>query len=162
MPLLSVFEWLQNTPVSTGIRESTLLFPLVEGTHVLAIALSVGTIVLLDLRLVGWGMRGTRVSSLFEQLRPWSLFGFALMFVTGIVLFVSEPVKCVTTTSFLVKTVLLMLAGVNALAFDRGVYPNVAAWDTADVLPSRAKFAGAASLALWFGVIFCGRWTAYF
>src|SRR5437870_5240244 len=116
MPLLSYFEWLQNTPLSTGIRESTLLFPIVEGTHVLSIALSVGIIVLLDLRLVGWGMRKTRVSSLFEQLRPWSLFGFAVMFLTGAVLFVSEPVKCVTTTSFLVKTVLLMLAGVNALA----------------------------------------------
>ena len=59
--------------------------------------------------------------------------------------------------SFLVKTVLLMLAGVNALAFDRGVYPSVAAWDTSEVLPARAKFAGAASLALWFGVIFCGN-----
>jgi hypothetical protein len=139
-----------------------LLFPIVEGTHVLAIAISVGAIVLLDLRLVGWGLRGTRVSSLFEQLRPWALFGFGVMFLTGILLFVSEPVKCVTTASFLVKTGLLLLAGVNALVFDRGVYPSVAGWDTDDVLPARARFAGAASLVLWFGVIFCGRWTAYF
>jgi hypothetical protein len=77
-------------------------------------------------------------------------------------LFWSEPVKCATTASFLVKTGLLALAGLNALVFDRGVYPNVAAWDTAEILPGKAKFAGAASLALWFSIIFCGRWTAYF
>jgi hypothetical protein len=162
MSYLSVFEWLQETPISVGIRESTLLFPVLEGTHVLALALSVGTIVALDLRLVGWGMRKTPVSTIFEQLRPWSLLGFGLMFLTGILLFWSEPVKCATTGSFIVKMVLMAFAGVNALFFDRTVYPTVASWDTAVLVPSRAKMAGAVSLFLWFGVIFCGRWTAYF
>jgi hypothetical protein len=162
MTWLGMFQWVEATPLSVGIRESTLLFPILEGTHVLALALSVGAIVLLDIRLVGWGLRGIRVSSLFENLRPWALAGFGIMFLTGSLLFWSEPVKCVTTGSFLVKTGLLGLAGLNALIFDRGVYPNVAAWDTSAVVPGRAKFAGAASLALWFGIIFCGRWTAYF
>ena len=84
MSLLNLFQWLEGTPPSVAIRESTLLFPVIEGTHVLALALSVGTIVVLDLRLVGWGMRGTPVSRIFEQLRPWSLFGFGLMFSTGL------------------------------------------------------------------------------
>ena len=115
----------------------------------------------LDLRLVGWGMRETPVSRIFEQLRPWSLFGFSVMFLTGILLFWSEPVKCYTTPSFLIKTALLGLAGVNALVFDRKVYPRVTGWDTAALLPAQARFAGGASLALWSAIILCGRWTAY-
>jgi len=162
MSVLSLATWLQNTEVSVAIRESRLLFPLIEGTHVLTLALSVGTIVVLDIRLLGWGMRATPVSEVFEKLRTWSLFGFALMFLTGGLLFWSEPVLCVTKTSFLIKLGLLPLAGINALAFDRTVYPSVAGWDTSAILPGRAKFAGGASLALWFGIIFCGRWTAYF
>ena len=158
---MNFFEWLQETDISTAIRESNVLFPLLEGSHVMALALSVGIIVVLDVRLVGWGMRATPVSRIFENLRPWALFGFAIMFATGILLFISEPVKCVSTPSFLVKLVLLAFAGANALFFDRGVYPAVAGWDTAASLPGRAKFAGAASLVLWFAIIFLGRWTAY-
>lgn len=71
-------------------RNATLLFPVLEGTHVLALALSVGTIVALDLRLVGWGTRKTPVSTIFEPLRLWSLLGFGLMFLTGLLLFWSE------------------------------------------------------------------------
>ena len=161
MPLMSFFEWLQETDISIAIRESRMLFPVLEGSHVLALALSVGIIVILDLRLVGWGMRSTPVSRIFENLRPWALFGFVIMFVTGILLFISEPVKCATTPSFLIKLVLLAFAGVNALVFDRGIYPGVARWDTAAAVPVPAKFAGAASLFLWFAIIFLGRWTAY-
>ena len=160
--ILQWAEWLQNTGGSIAIRESTLLFPFIEGAHVLGIAISVGIIVLLDVRLLGWGLRNTAVSDVFEKLRPLALFGFGLMFVTGLLLFWSEPVLCVTKISFLVKLGLLALAGLNALIFDRSVYPSVRNWNTAGILPSRAQFAGGASLALWLGIIFCGRWTAYF
>jgi len=159
---LEMMEWLQRTTVSTAIRESTLMFPLIEGSHVLGLALSVGTIVALDLRLMGWGMRKTPVSVIFEQLRPWSLLGFAAMFITGILLFWSEPVKCYTTASFIIKMVFLLGTGINAYLFDRRVYPTVAGWDTAEVVPTRARLAGYSSLFLWAGVIFMGRWTAYF
>jgi len=161
MHVISLFEWLEQTGFSVRIRESTLLFPLLEGTHVLALAISVGIIVILDLRLAGWGMRDTPVSRIFTKLRPWAVFGFAIMFITGILLFISEPVKCVTTPSFLLKLAFLALAGVNAFVFDRRVYPAVAEWDNAGVLPGRARFAGVASLVIWFAVIFLGRWTAY-
>ena len=69
MSLLGFFQWLERTPGSIAIRESTLAFPFIEGTHVIALALSVGTLVVLDLRLMGWGMRETPVSRIFEQLR---------------------------------------------------------------------------------------------
>jgi hypothetical protein len=162
MSLLSLFQWLQNTPVSVAIRESTFAFPIIEGLHVMGTVTAVGTILALDLRLLGWGMKKTPVSAIFEELRMWSLGGFALQMITGVLLFWAEPIKCYTTKSFLVKMVLLALAGANAMVFDRRVYPSVAGWDTAVAVPGAARFAGAASLFLWFGVVFCGRWTAYF
>jgi Family of unknown function (DUF6644) len=160
--MLELFEWIQATGVSVAIRESTLMFPIIEGTHVLALAFSVGTIVALDLRLVGWGMKKTPVSVIFEQLRPWSLLGFVIMFLTGFLLFWSEPVKCATTPAFIIKMVLLAGTGLNALVFDRQIYPSVAGWDNTLKVPGRARFAGYVSMILWFGVIFAGRWTAYF
>jgi len=163
MSLLDTMHWLETTQVSTGIRESTLMFPVLEGTHLLSVTLSVGLIVALDLRLLGWGMANTPVSMIFNQLRkPWALLGFAINMITGILLFWSEPVKCYTTGSFILKMVFLLGTGINAFFFDRYVYPSVDAWDNKLVVPARAKFAGGLSLALWAGVIFCGRWTAYF
>jgi hypothetical protein len=69
---------------------------------------------------------------------------------------------CVTKVSFIVKIGLLALAGLNALIFDRKVYPTVSGWNTTALIPGRAQFAGGASLALWATIILAGRWTAYF
>jgi hypothetical protein len=162
MELLETMKWIETTGLSTAIRESTLMFPVLEGTHLLTVPLSAGTILLLDLRLLGWGMRKTPVSVIFEQLRPWSLLGFTINFITGVLLFWSEPVKCYTTASFIFKMIFLVGTGVNALAFDRLVYPTVAGWDNSLAVPGRAQLAGWTSMLLWAGVIFCGRWTAYF
>jgi hypothetical protein len=162
MDLLPFFEWLENTGFSVGMRESTALWPGIICVHALSLMLSVGTILALDIRLVGWGMKDTPVSYIFQHLRPWTLVGFALTFISGVLLFISEPVKCYKSPSFWVKCILMAAAGINALLFERQLYPTVGKWDTGESVPARAKFAGAASIALWMGVIFCGRWTAYF
>jgi hypothetical protein len=162
MSLLALCEWLENTAFSVGMRESTALWPGIICVHALSLMLSVGTILALDIRLVGWGMRNTPVSYIFGHLRPWTLWGFGLTMASGFLLFASEPVKCYKSPSFWIKCILMAAAGVNALIFERQLYPSVAKWDTADSVPPRAKFAGAASIVLWMGVIFCGRWTAYF
>jgi hypothetical protein len=154
-------EWLQETSVSVYLRESNELWIVVLCAHVLSLGLSVGTIAVLDIRLLGWGMRGTPVSWIFEQLRPWTLWGFGIIFATGLLLAVSEPVKCSETASFYLKMIFMALAGANAFVFERRIYPTVSAWDTADAVPPRARFAGAAGLVLWSGVIACGRWFAY-
>jgi hypothetical protein len=159
---LSIFKWIENTSSSTTIRESVYLFPAIITIHLLTVFLSAGTIVALDLRLLGWGMKRIPVSVIFDQLRPWSLTGFTINIISGALLFWSEPVKMATTGSFILKMVFMALAGVNALFFDRLLYPNVAGWDNALALPGKARFAGGASLFLWAGVIICGRWSAYF
>ena len=162
MSLLSICQWIQQTSTSTGIRESQWVFPAIEATHLLSLAVSVGMIVFVDLRLIGKTLARQPVSAVIEQLQPWALRGFALMFLTGGLLFWSEPLRCYHSVFFQGKFVLLALLGINALVFHRGIYRSVAAWDKAPDLPFRAKFAGYVSLTLWTSVILLGRGIAYF
>lgn len=159
--LTPYFQWLQDTSISTFIREDAFWYPFLISLHVLGNVTGVGLILALDFRLLGWGMKKTPVSAIFNQLRPWAIAGIVYQMITGLALFVSEPNKCYESKWFWYKMVAMGLALGNALLFDRKVYPSVGAWDTLLSLPARAKFAGAASLVLWAIVIYSGRWLAY-
>jgi hypothetical protein len=162
MSLLSICEWLQQTSISTGIRESVWVFPIIESTHLMSLAASVGTIAFVDLRLIGAAMRRQPVTDIIEQLQPWALGGFALMFLSGGLLFLSEPLKCYHSAFFQTKLVLLALLGINALMFHARVYRRVAAWNKSADVPLSARLAGYVSLTLWMTVIVLGRGIAYF
>jgi ABC-type multidrug transport system fused ATPase/permease subunit len=161
MTLASFCQWLQDTPWGTGIRESVWVFPIVEGTHVLALALSVGILLVMDLRLAGFLMRRQPVSQISNQLMPWSLAGFAIMFFTGALLFWSQAVKAYGSIFFRIKLVCLLLAGINALVFELTLRRTVATWDNDETPPFRARLAGVLGIVLWAGVIAAGRTMAY-
>jgi hypothetical protein len=161
MSLAGLCQWLQNTSWGTGIRESALLFPVIEGTHTIGIALSVGVLLILDLRLAGVVLRREPVSQVSSQLLPWSLAGFALMFITGILLFWSQAMKAYGNVFFRLKISLLLLAAINALVFELTVRRTIASWDTAETPPFRVRLAGVLGIVLWAGVIAAGRTMAY-
>ena len=161
MSIYGFCEWLQNTPWGTGIRESTLLFPIIETTHVLGLALSVGTVAVFDLRLLGKGLRSEPVSQVMSQIMPWSLAGMILMFVTGGLLFWCQALKAYDSIYFRIKLVLLVLAGLNALIFQLTLYRSMPIWEKAEVVPFKARLTGGLSLALWIGIIAAGRTMAY-
>ena len=159
--LTPYFQWLQDTPVSVYLREDSFWYPFLIALHVMGNATGVGLILALDFRLLGWGMKKTSVSAIFNQLRPWAIAGIVYQMVTGLVLFWSEPIKCYESKWFWIKMVAMFLALGNAMLFDRTIYPSVAKWDTTLTLPGRIKFAGGSSLLLWAIVIYAGRWLAY-
>ena len=161
MDLSSFFRWLEATSGSVYIRESIIVYPLIETTHVLTLTLFLGLIALLDLRLLGVGLRGVPVSQVAGRLLPWALFGFALMAISGMLLFYSGPVKAAGNIFFQIKVVMIALTGVNALLFHLTIHKRVAAWDNDPAPPARAKLAGVLSLLLWSGVVICGRMQAY-
>jgi hypothetical protein len=161
MHLVDFFQWLNDSPVSVWLREEDWPFPVIETIHILALGISVGTIMWVDLRLMGFVTKRHPVSDLVEQLEPWAIGGFMVMFASGLLLFVSEPMKCYTTWAFRLKAVMLVLAAANVWFFHAKVYPGVAQWDEAAALPRQAKLVGFASMVLWFGIIIAGRWTAY-
>ena len=161
MNLQPVLEWLEGTAASVAIRESLLVYPIIETTHVLTLCLFLGMIALLDLRLLGAGLRTVPVSQVAGRLLPWAFAGFALMAISGALLFYSSPVRAAGNIFFRIKVVMLVLAGINALLFHFTIYRRVAEWDLQATPPLRARAAGFCSLLLWSGVVICGRMQAY-
>src|SRR5438067_13569719 len=96
--LFDLCQWLNNTSVSVAIRESTLMFPLIEGTHLLAIGVSAGTIALTDLRLLGVVMKKDPASKVLSSLLPFTIGGFIVVFITGGFLFWAEAAKSYSNT----------------------------------------------------------------
>jgi len=161
MSLLGFCQWLAETPWSIALHESLWAYPLVESTHVWSLALFVGFSVLLDLRLLGLAMQRIPASEVARRLLPWMVAGFALMVVTGLLLFYAIPVRTYQSLFFRIKVLLLALAGLNVWVFHATVWRSVATWDLDPVPPRSARRAGAASLLLWVCIIFAGRMIAY-
>jgi hypothetical protein len=161
MSLLTWCQWLQDTPLSTAIRTSAYTYPFIEGSHVLGLAFSVGTIIWFDLRLLGITMRKDRVSDVFNQLRPWATAGFLVMVITGSLLFASRAADAYASAYFRIKVGLLVLGALNIVIFHTTIDRQREEWDTAETPPFRARLAGLLSLLLWFSIIAAGRIMAY-
>jgi uncharacterized protein DUF6644 len=155
-------QWLYDSSVGTGIRESIWVFPIIETIHVLAITLLVGTIAILDLRLLGWALKREPVSRVASGVLPLTWAGFAVMFVSGFLLFWSEAAKSYGNPAFRLKLLLLALVGLNPLIFHFTIYRSVGDWNERIVTPLRARLAAVFSLTLWGGIICAGRAIAYF
>lgn len=161
MSLLAFCEWLANTPASIALHESTWAYPVIESVHVLTLCLFLGTAVMLDLRLVGIAMQKVPVSEIYGRLLPWTIAGFAVMVISGALLFYGIPVRTYQNIFFRVKVVLLLIAGLNALVFHSTVYRRIAEWDREPVPPRRARISGALSLLFWTCIVIAGRMIAY-
>jgi hypothetical protein len=157
MTLFEVCQWIQDTQVGTAIRESILVYPIILAVHVLALTISVGTLVWFDLRLLGIKMRSQRVSEVYRQLMPVMLSGFFVMFTTGGLLFWALAAKCYGNVYFRIKLIALMLAAVNALVYHLTTERTIAQWDTAPLPPVRVRLAGLFSIVCWIVVIGAGR-----
>ena len=161
MSIVEICHTIQNTSWATGFRQADFAFPLIEGTHIMALSLSVGLILMLDLRLLRLAFQGERVSKVMHQVMPWALPGFAIMFVTGLVLFLAQAESAYTNNYFRVKMLLLVALGANAAVYQWKFYPNMAAWDLGEAVPAGAKVIAVLSIVLWMVVIACGRLMAY-
>ena len=161
MSIEELCQWLENSTVGTAIIGSNWLFPIIEGTHVLALGLAVGIVVLSDLRLMGVIMRNKPASLVWSQLAPWMIGGIAVMFVSGGLLFWSQATKAYASNYFRVKMILLVAAAVNAAVYHLTICKRMKEWDTAPVPPPQARAAGWISLILWAGIIVMGRTIAY-
>jgi len=153
--------WLQHTRVGIEVSESLWLFPLIETIHIWGIILLVGTTGVLDLRLLGLILTNQRISELHSRLIKWTWTGFTVMFVTGAFMFASEATKMYENGAFRFKMYLIVLAGLNALLFERVTFRNVSSWDVSAKTPGLARMAACISLLAWIGVIAAGRWIAY-
>src|SRR6266700_2568534 len=111
--LLPFCQWLESTSGSIAIHESIWGYPIIESVHVLTLCVFLGLAVMLDLRLVGAAFTGIPVSTITRRFLPWTLAGFAIMVITGALLFYAIPVKTYLNIFFRVKVAFLLLAGIN-------------------------------------------------
>ncbi len=160
MSLLEWCQWLQHTPLATAINESDWLFPIIEGSHILALPLSVGMVILFDLRLLGLAFLEEPAAKVMHGFVRWSKIGFVIMFVTGGFLFITQAEKAYGNTFFRAKMIFLLLLGINAAVYQFAFYPRMAQWDSGGT-PAGARFCAGLSLVVWIGVIVCGRTMAY-
>lgn len=161
MTIIEICQWLESTAVARLVQESAYGFPTVVAIHILGLTFSVGTLLWVDVRMLGLGLRELRVSEVYRALAPWFLAGFASMLISGATLFVAFATSAYANGYFRLKMILLLVAGVNALAFHRVTQRGAELWDAAARPPASVRLAGLASLVAWAGVILAGRMMSY-
>jgi hypothetical protein len=155
--VLEYFQWCYDTPIGEAVRESTWLFPLIEAFHLLGLALTIGSVLIVDLRLLGAGVKKESVAQLSAGAQPWLIAGIILMFASGIPLFLSESIKCYYSFPFWVKMTSLLLV----IVFTFSVRRRVTQTDVAADRPLSGRVTAVISLLLWFAVAWGGRWIGF-
>ncbi len=153
--LLPLFEWCEATMLGRAVRESLWMFPVLEAIHLVGLSLLGGALLVVDFRLLGVGLRDSTIAALDRQARPWMLGAAGLMIVTGVLLFLSEAIKCYYNTSFWVKITTLPVA----LLFTLLVKERFAR--TAQETSTASRWIGSVDLLLWFIVAAGGRWIGF-
>ena len=160
MALEPTLTWLQNLDFPTQIRESGWLFPTIETVHVFTLVLLVGSIMTVDLRLLGIVNKERSFRSLSSSILPWTWMCFGIAATAGLLMFFSKAVTYYNNIPFRLKIVCLALAGINMVIFHVIGARNLEGWDTGKTPPG-AKFSGAVSLALWTVIVASGRWVGF-
>ena len=155
MSLLPFFEWCENADLIVAMRSSLWLFPAIESLHLLGLAMIGGALLVVDLRLLGFGLRRQPVATLARDAAPWLLGSLGVMLPTGVLLFMSSAVKCYYLPVFWLKMATLL----TALAFTFSIRRRVAMAVETGVHPGRARVVGSASISLWLIVAIAGRFV---
>lgn len=159
--IAAILKWLESTPLSIFILESEWAFPTIESIHVIAIALVVGTISIVDLRLLGLASRKRGFTELSHEVLPWTWLAFAVAVIAGLLLFISHATEYFGNTAFRIKLLLILLAGLNMMYFHLFTCRKVSEWDRSFAVPVAGRIAGGISLLCWIAVIGFGRWIGF-
>jgi hypothetical protein len=154
-----ILQWIKATPLSETISESDWWFPTIESAHVIALTLVVGSIAVVDLRLLNLASRARPARQVIASVLPITWSAFVVAAATGTLLFIAKPVVYAHNPFFLVKLALMALAGCNMALFHVFVQSRLSA--EASSQGRLVKASGLASLILWSGVVVCGRWIGF-
>jgi len=159
--LLPLFQWLEAFWLGQFIVGSNWLFPVIESMHLLALAVLGGAVLIVDLRLIGLGLRDRPVGEIARDARPFMIGALVVMVATGLPLFLSEPIKCYYSAAFWVKMWTLAIALVYTFTIRTRVTRSEAAEGAVRKTARRQMLVGALSIALWFTVASAGRWIGF-
>ena len=155
--MLPFFQWCEASSLGALVRTSAWAFAVTEAIHLLGLAVIGGSILIVDLRLMGWGLTNQPTAAVARDAHRWLVGSLLVLLVTGIALFASEATKCYYSTPFSVKMVSLALA----ITFTFTVRRRVTMADDTRARPLYHRVVALVSLALWFGVGAGGRWIGF-
>jgi hypothetical protein len=153
------FMWLEHTAIANAIRSSIWMYPALETGHYIGLSLLVGSIMLIDLRLLGVA-KGLPLRSMLGLL-PFVWAGFLINVTTGSLIFIYGATSFGANKAFQLKMVLLVLAGINAMLFTIAAARSGKEWVSIGRVPIAVRIIATLSLLFWIGVVTAGRWMAY-
>lgn len=159
--VMQLAEQIEASAIGVAIAESRYAYPVIEGIHLIGLAISIGLIFLTDLRLMNVFLRRVPLQDMLRHLRPYVIGGFIAVFVSGGLLFWSAAARMLESPAFVAKMLFMALACVNALYFELVIAQRPPVKQNYVVVPSSVRYAGFASLSLWTLVVVCGRLIPY-
>ncbi|MGZ6010861.1 MAG: DUF6644 family protein [Caulobacteraceae bacterium] len=154
-------DWLSQTPVSTTFQSVEWIIPTVQSVHILAIAVVMSSVVMVDLRLMGLAGRTQSISGMARRFLPWVWWSLIVLLVSGAVLITAEPRRDILNPVFQAKMVLLLVAMAVTVMFQTTVARNMEIWDLSPQKRTGAWVTAVLSLLVWTAIVGCGRWIAY-
>jgi hypothetical protein len=155
----AVLTWVEHSWLAALVNDSGWMFPTLEAFHFIGLILLMGSLLVVDLRLMGVGAEAPLDAVV--RFIPWSMVGFIVNLVTGVMFFASDPSVYYFNTAFRLKMLAIVFAGLNLIWFKRSVHPLIVAGDGQVALPPSASVIGGASLFLWISVVILGRLIPY-
>jgi len=155
--VIVLLESLEHSALAVSIAESNWAFPIIETIHVIALALMIGMVLIMDLRLLGLASAKQRYTVLQRDVLPWTWWAFGGALVSGCLMFINQATEYYENEAFRIKLFLLLLAGINMLVFELIIARGAAAWDQESSAPWPGKIAALLSIALWIAIVFFGR-----
>lgn len=154
-------QWLSATAPSRFIQDVLWIIPAVQTVHILAIAIVLSSVAMIELRLFNLVGRSTPVAQTANRFLPWLWWGTLALAITGLILITGEPGRALTNPAFQLKMALLAAAVLATLAFHRSIRKGSALWSASTHSRGAIRAAALATLLLWFSVAVAGRWIAY-
>jgi hypothetical protein len=154
-------DWLSLTPISTVFQTVEWIIPATQSVHILAIAIVMSSVVMVDLRLLGVAGKSQSISALTQRFIPWVWWSLAILLFSGAILIVAEPRRDLLNPVFQIKMALLAAAILVTAVFQEVVRRNMGFWDQSAGRRTGALATALVSLSVWIAIVGCGRWIAY-
>ena len=154
-------DWLAQTPISLLFQTVEWIIPAVQSVHILAIAIVMSSVIMVDLRLMGLLGHSQSISAMTRRFIPWVWWSLVVLLISGIVLITAEPRRDLLNPVFQAKIVLILVAIVVTAVFQEVVRRNMEFWDLSPSRRAGALATAIVSLLIWSAIVGCGRWIAY-
>jgi hypothetical protein len=154
-------DWIATTQLSQLFENVRWVVPTSQSIHIVCVCVVFTSAIMINLRLLGVGVRGRSISQLSSSLVPWMWGGLSVLLLTGTVQTIAEPVRQFVTPAFWAKMAMILVVVTMTALFARKVRANAPRWDAAGTRPASVRAFAIGSSILWIAIIVCGRFIGY-